>query len=1112
MVKWNPPWMKTTQQPPVQPMPPVIPIQQTTQPVQPAPPDSKLMRKWHNNELPPDFLQAAGVPSYEDWKFQAYTPEPGWGVKNPNYIPQQLSAIGYETLPQIDVTPYQPYQPKALAPQRQRPLWERIKTEAVKPSGMTLGESAKLLFGGPFIPGQTPAELYSKYIGEPVGKKAWEATGIQQEPAITLPFSMPGATEKAKIGVKGVVQELGNLPLWLVPGGGGAKGVKVAENIGLKALQKLEPSTIAVARSFVEKELTRLGPEAADDIVRRVSYLTGGQDAARALVKQSVEKTGVLAEKVAANIPEVTPKVGEGGGLARVESMWAKSRQKPPKDIPDAYLKLQEQINDATFGLRRLQGQVEKGGDILRGGEKDVRTLLTRSPGVANAGATRYMLTINEIKQVAPDIVANDINTIIYANHAKEILAEKGAERVMAGGFKTAEELDTVLVQLQSKLGADKFNRAQQGAEVVKRVYGGELDRLVQSGLINKELGNVLKTKYPWYNPLQYVDDAEKLVAQGKSAKPYTVISSGLKRLTEKGTEKAARSPLDVMADQLVKNEVRIHKNEISRAIVQLALDEPKLGVTKISTIRPVAQVGEETVFRPYKGEIPGTLSYFDNGVRQVYRIPDWIYREADTLTKTISNPVASLIGSLNGISRAAFTTVSPPFVVSNMLNDSLTAFIKGGILPWETAQRLISSLKGLAKDKIMQSFRLSGAYQMRFYGKDLAKQVIKDGGMVLKPNESILTKIWKFIPEAGEAGEQAPRMAFFKKQLNKTLPNWKSMTPEQIATTPQARAAASGAVELTINFGRGGYLVKAANPFIIFLNASMEGAKLPFRTLIEIPAARWRLAGVGAGMMGLTAYNLSYPEYFDIPHNIRWGSVLIMLPSKGRDKYGQTMPNYLTIIPRTREWGLFLGSTVYAMEKMYGHSPTDFGKFSAVMAPQLSPIAEVPVPQVIAELTEQGANWDFYSSQPIVPVWLKKLPPEEQTSQWVSPTIEKIANTVKVSPLRLQHATQGLFGGAGQSILSVPDYIINMLSGEPQKGIPIISSIIQRVYPERGGQLYRTQKEQAAKQPPRVQQTIIPFKAPVRRKGVTSHAPEPSEPAQSSQTVIPFKAPIRRK
>lgn len=805
----------------------------------------------------------------------------------------------------------------------------------------------------------------------------------------------------------------------------------------------------------------------------------------------AVEAVGVKGGAVPPVEPPKVPPAATGvtppqPPVDKLTSMWKKGRQGQPIDATDTWRKFMEQVNDATFGVRSMKPK----GDIIPGGEKDVATLLNRVSGVANAGATRYVLAVEEMKRIAPNVIADDINSIIYANHAKEILAVKGQGRVMAGGFKSAAELDDQLKMISQRLGDTEFAKANQAAEVVKRTYNTELKRLVDEGIIDKDVGDELLAKYPWYNPLKYVEDAEALAKSGKSAKPFTVISSGLKRLTEEGTAKAAISPLDVLPEQLVANEVRIHKNQLAKAIIQVGLDDPKLGIVRGGTY-----------------DTRNTLSFFENGKRQVYKVPDWMYREAITLTETMKNPLISLIGSLNGISRAAFTTASPPFVISNMLNDALTAFISRGILPTETGAALIRSLRGLEKDPIMQSFRLAGGYQQRFYGKDLAKEIIKNGGKPLQPNETLGQKILKFIPEAGEAGEQAPRMALFKRQLNETLPNWKRMTPEQIAATPQGRKAAADAVELTINFGRGGYLVKSANPAMLFLNATMEGIKLPFRALRDNPNARWRLAGAGAVATGLAAYNMSYPEYFDIPNNIRWGSIPIMLPSKERDAQGNPKPNYVTIIPRTREWGAFLGPITYAMEKMFSDSPTDFGTFASTMAPQLSPISSIPSPEVLKELFEQSANWDYYKSQPIIPKELENVPAEQQVEPWVSPTIAKIAQGAGASPLRVQHAYDGLLGGAGRTFTSVADWITSLISPtetdprieglveqfqaiedkdmrqqflnnldykdrdalneqmrQPQKGLPVVSAIGKRVMPGLSGQLARTGQDLAAK------------------------------------------------
>ena len=816
---------------------------------------------------------------------------------------------------------------------------------------------------------------------------------------------------------------------------------------------------------------------------------------------------GSALERLGIGQSPVPPKSGRE--LAKIEAMWDEGGKPASRDFTDTYLKVQEYANDIYFGLRRLQTQVGKRIPIVAGGQYDLITLLTRGPGAANAGATRYALAIEEIKRIGP-IQVNDVNTIIFANHGKFILAEKGAGRVLPGGLKSAEELDAGIAQLRARLTNEQFAQAEAGARVIQRIYQEERVRLAQAGFITDELAVDLAKRYPWYNPLKYVVYMDAQWRIGKSTKPFTVLSSGFRRLTEEGTEEAIRGPLEVLGEQLIQNEVRIQKNETAKAIIKLALEDPSLGVKKVSAVKPVAQVEGKPVFRPVGGDLPGTLSFFENGKRQIYKVPDFIDREAIMLNESMRHPVASLIGSLNGISRAAFTTFSPPFVVANMLNDMLTVFVTRGILPHQTARTLIRSLRGLEGDPVMQSFRLAGGYQMRFYGRGagkIAREVGASGGQIVGTGPSFLRQLKGAIPKAGEIGEQSTRMAVYNKALDKTLPNWRSMTPEAVAATPQARVAAASSVESTINFARGGHLIKSLNPFIIFLNAAMEGTKLPFRSLRESAATRWRLAGVGAGQVGLNAYNLSYPEYFDIPNDIRWGSVVIMLPSKEKDIYGNPKPRYLTIVPRTREWAFFLAPTTFAMEKMFSDNPTEFGEFSGALAPMLSPLNEIPSPIAMAEMWEQAANYDLYRSRKIVPTEMQTVLPEDQTMPWTSRTIQEVANTVGISPIRLEHGFSGILGGAGRTFTSVTDYILNSLMPrevspetqalveryealetpterrsmvqelssdqrkamfnelrQPDPSIPVVSPIAGRVLRDRGGQLRLTREEQAAK------------------------------------------------
>jgi hypothetical protein len=788
------------------------------------------------------------------------------------------------------------------------------------------------------------------------------------------------------------------------------------------------------------------------------------------------------------NIPPTTggANVPPGSPLSRIQSMWGK---KPGKKVTEKALKTQEWLNDTTYGFRKMQDRVVKAGvTISPGGKDDIVTALTRAPGAANAGATRATLVLDKMAQIAPNTDINDINTLIHAQHGKEVFAQF-PNRKMAGGITSAQEYDQALLELRNKLGATAYAEAEQGAKAIQDFYASELQRMVDAGLIDPTLAQELRTKYPWYNPLNYLDDADKLAAQGKNVKPFNVIASGLKRLTEEGTEKAAIAPINVIGDQAIKNEVRITKNEVDQTIFNLMSKDPSMA-GQFKKIKVYPHMGQD---------VPNTLSFFENGKRQLYEVPEWVYRESNVLNKAIKNPAASVAGALNGISRTAFTTASPPFVIANGLNDMLTAFIREGILPNNTGARILSGLKGITKDELDQIYRLSGGLQARFYGRSgeqIAKQAIRTKG-----GNKFLKKIATFIPDAGEAIEQAPRKAAFKKELDKTLPKWKTMPVEEVAKTPQAKHAAATAVEATINFSRGGYLIKSANPFIMFLNASMEGTKLPFRTLRDKAGARFRMAGLLAGYAGLQAYNQSYTEYQDVPDYIRYGSIVVMLPSKETNPDGTKKPNYLVVVPRTREWGAFFGTQTYIMERMMAENPTEFGQFARTLAPTLSPISDIPNIALFQEAGEQIANYDYYTNRPVVSQSLQNLPTTEQVNPYTSRTMKELGEATGASPVRMEHALSGVFGGAGRSVLSISDFIINMISpDEPEPEIktladrynelgtqeekdkfmtrltasnknklknyldkqpmeiPIVSAVAERVYPQKGGQLENNQ------------------------------------------------------
>ena len=125
-----------------------------------------------------------------------------------------------------------------------------------------------------------------------------------------------------------------------------------------------------------------------------------------------------------------------------------------------------------------------------------------------------------------------------------------------------------------------------------------------------------------------------------------------------------------------------------------------------------------------------------------------------------------------------------------------------------------------------------------------------------------------------------------------------------------------------------------------------MEGLKKPFRAIKENPGKTTIvLASYMAAQTRLTTYNLSYPEYMNIPKEDRWGSIIVMLPSKEKDVTGRWKPNYYNLFPATREWSIFLGLTTFAMEKAFTDSPETVETFFRSTAGNVTPFFDIPAP-----------------------------------------------------------------------------------------------------------------------------------------------------------------------
>ena len=522
------------------------------------------------------------------------------------------------------------------------------------------------------------------------------------------------------------------------------------------------------------------------------------------------------------------------------------------------------------------------------------------------------------------------------------------------------------------------------------------------------------------------------------------------------------------------------------------------------------------------EGAASGFISYYDNGQRYVYggidgnTAPKWFWdvlNGRSGLALRGDKEINAILGASNGFFRSVYTTFNPLFFMRNGLIDMFTVFLKAGVLPTTTGARVMKSLWNVARnneDRMMELVQLSGGYSDRFYDvdgnlrkiteelrtastrqdatvvnpKDVAgKTLDRHLRNAVNPNTGIGGKLKRVIPTTGSAVEQAPRLAVAEKALKRyigeteykrimkldrksfndeMLNNWKG-TGRGLVDSDEMQRAAQNGVEATLDFSRGGDQIRRWNNYILFLNAAMEGMKLPFRTLginlhpvvrpVRNPveggpsfefgsaseqlknALPWQGRGVTgkvfdgvnggprnaaviigsavATYWGIQNYwnkQFTYegkPLYYDIPSYIRYNSLIFMLPPD-KDENGELIldpntnrpvPKYLVIPHRLREWNLLFQQATLLDELTDEEVPVDKSKWAIEVFKSTSPVSDVPMPELLNAGMEEITGYDFFRQAPIVDEELQGQPLKEQYNQWTSETARKAAGILDNVP-----------------------------------------------------------------------------------------------------------------
>jgi hypothetical protein len=649
----------------------------------------------------------------------------------------------------------------------------------------------------------------------------------------------------------------------------------------------------------------------------------------------------------------------------------------------------------------------------------------------------------------------NGLETVIKnvdnLNNLDQYLIAKQARTVEARGIKTGRDLvkDEQLIK-------DFAPKYEPYAKVVNDYSKKLLDYSVQSGLINKDLADTLKQRYPEYVPLNRIfNELERVGGNGTKA----VASLSKQTIVQKleGSEREIESPL---ASLLTKTNDAFKQGEKNIAGKMLASYKDLPG--NPFQLRELPE-GESAIH---------TISYLDNGVKRVFETTPEIANAAKALKVQQLNILGKIFALPVRVARIGITGINLPFTAANLAKDQVTGAINSKYaLKTSIANPKVFTkalFEAVGHGKLYEEMGRQGVLGTSFdiarnqpaltldkirSGKDAVSKIyytVKHPGELLRAVENIINR-----------SEQLTRIQQFAGTKQGALAKGMNETRSTIEASRAAR-------ENTVNFLRRGEWGSVLNSTLLYINANIQGTRTFIRALQTRPAATSAKIAltVFTPIATATAWNLSDEKrrkaYQDISEYEKENNIILIPPNPVYHKDTNTWD--VIKIPLSQEINNLAGLARKPIEQAYGLSPVAVSDISKALLGTVSPInptmnqaISTLTPQAIKPTLEAFANKSFFTGIPTVPYSMEKLSPAMQAKPYTSGTAIQIGKKLNISPLKTEAWIRGTFGGVGSQVIHASDLVLNKLDIIPKnqiQGQSIIKAIVARFAEARGGHL----------------------------------------------------------
>lgn len=380
--------------------------------------------------------------------------------------------------------------------------------------------------------------------------------------------------------------------------------------------------------------------------------------------------------------------------------------------------------------------------------------------------------------------------------------------------------------------------------------------------------------------------------------------------------------------------------------------------------------------------------AYITKEMRDALALANDVYggSEALKLVHDIASPLSNLRKSM-------ITGLSPVFGTANLFRDVPTYYIQSQQSPLKATTSLFKAAKEIAtKGDLYETYKALGGTQAGYYtqGKgfsDVVKSYKKSGLDKVKGATP-----FKAIEAYNETLETLPRLAEFIGMIEKYGDNYASRM-----------RALDAAADVTTNFARSAPITKAADGWIMYLNASVQGLDKFARQVKNKPLATATKSAILLTMPYAMLYtvNKDNPHYQDLTDRVKQNYFVIpnMSGEKDEDGYAKTFFK----IPLNREYGAIMASSLdlafsYFEEGMDGLESASKSYKETLGTNFVPPGIEDNVLSFVGEIQ----NNEDYAGQKIVPTAYEDASPQYQTdinTSGIANTLAGLAQQSKILP-----------------------------------------------------------------------------------------------------------------